>query len=93
MFKNYFKLGFQNIIRHKGFSFINIAGLALGLALFILVALYVQFELSFDRFHENQDRIYRIEQVWLTNQIWNPQLDARRHSRRPCLRIWPVLKA
>ncbi|MCJ7581456.1 MAG: ABC transporter permease, partial [Candidatus Aminicenantes bacterium] len=63
MFKNYFKLGSRNIIKHKGFSFINITGLALGFALFILVALYVQFELSFDRFHENQDRIYRVEQV------------------------------
>ena len=63
MFKNYFMMGSRNIIRHKGFSFISIAGLALGLALFILVALYVQFELSFDKFHENQDRIYRVEQV------------------------------
>lgn len=63
MFKNYFKLGSRNIVKHKGFSFISIAGLALGLALFILVSLYVQFELSFDRFHENQNRIYRVEQV------------------------------
>lgn len=63
MFRNYFKLGLRNIGKHKGFSFINIAGLAVGLALFILVALYVQFELSFDRFHTNQDRIYRVEQI------------------------------
>lgn len=72
MLKNYFKLGFRNIIRHKGFSFINIAGLALGLALFILVALYVQFELGFDRFHENQDRIYRIEQVLAHESYMEP---------------------
>lgn len=63
MFKNYFKLGYRNIRKYKGASLINIVGLAVGLSLFILVALYVQFELSFDRFHTHRDRIYRMEQI------------------------------
>ncbi|MBN1273367.1 MAG: ABC transporter permease [Candidatus Aminicenantes bacterium] len=63
MIKNFLKTGFRNIKKHKGYAFINIAGLTVGLALFILIALYIQHELSFDRFHTNSDRIYRVEQV------------------------------
>ena len=60
MFKNYFKIALRNIIRHKGFSFINIAGLAVGLAVCFLILLWVQDELKFDKFHVNFDRIHRI---------------------------------
>ncbi len=65
MFTNYLKIAWRNIIRHKGFSFINIFGLAVGLACFLLITLYVQYELSYDRFHENRDRIFRIEPQFL----------------------------
>jgi len=60
VFKNYFKIAVRNIIRHKGFSFINIAGLAVGLAVCFLILLWVQDELKFDKFHEKYERIYRI---------------------------------
>ena len=60
MFKNYFKIAWRNLVKNKTFSFINIAGLASGLACFILIALYVADELSYDRFNEKADRIYRI---------------------------------
>ena len=60
MFKNYLKIAMRNIRKHKGYSFINIAGLAIGLAAVILILLYVQFELSFDRYHEKAGRIYRV---------------------------------
>lgn len=60
MFKNYLKIAFRNLRRYKGYSFINIAGLALGMACFFLIVLYVKFELSYDRFHENRDRIYQV---------------------------------
>jgi putative ABC transport system permease protein len=60
MLKNYFKIAIRNIIRHKGFSFINIFGLALGLAVFMLIMLWVRDEVSYDRFHENTDRLYRL---------------------------------
>ena len=60
MFRNYFLVALRNINRQKMYSALNIAGLAVGLAAFILIALYVQNELSFDRYHENSDRIYRL---------------------------------
>ncbi len=59
MLKNYLKTAIRNITRHKGYSFINLAGLAVGLAVCILILLWVQDELRYDRFHENGDRIYR----------------------------------
>ncbi|RLC52477.1 MAG: hypothetical protein DRI23_02670 [Candidatus Cloacimonadota bacterium] len=60
MFKNYFKIAVRNILRHKGFSFINILGLALGLAVFLLIMLWVKDEMSYDRFHNNIDDLYRL---------------------------------
>lgn len=60
MLKNYFKIALRNLWKHKGFSAINIIGLAMGLACFIMIALYVTDELSYDRYNEKADRIYRI---------------------------------
>ena len=60
MFNNYLKIAFRNLRKHKGYSFINIFGLAIGITCFILIILYVQYEYSFDKFHEKSDRIYRI---------------------------------
>jgi len=62
MLKNYLKIALRNIKRHKGYSFINIVGLAAGMACCILILLWVQDELSYDRFHENADDIYRVIQ-------------------------------
>ena len=60
MIRNYFKIAFRNIIRHKAFTAINIAGLAIGMTCSIFILLWVQNELSYDRFHKNADKIYRI---------------------------------
>ena len=60
MFLNYCKIAWRNIIRHKTFSAINIAGLAFSITAFILIALYIEDELSFDRYHQKADRIYRV---------------------------------
>jgi len=60
MFKNYFKTAFRNLARNKVYSFINIAGLSIGLACAMLIMLYVKDEVSFDRFHKNINNIYRI---------------------------------
>jgi len=60
MFENYLKIAIRNINKHKGYSFINVAGLAMGIACCILILLFVRSELSYDTFHENADRIYRI---------------------------------
>jgi len=58
MFKNYVKIAFRNSKRHKVFSFINVTGLAMGIASTILIMLWVQDELSYDTFHENADNMY-----------------------------------
>jgi putative ABC transport system permease protein len=76
MFKNYLKVALRNIRQHKGYSLINIVGLAVGIACCILILLWVQDELSFDSFHKNGDKIYRVLQdvhldrdvTWAINQ-------------------------
>ena len=60
MFKNYLKVAWRNLLRKKVFSFINIFGLAMGLAIFTLISLYVLDELSYDHYNEHANRIYRV---------------------------------
>ncbi len=60
MIKNYLKIALRNIIKHKGISSINVVGLAIGIACSILILLFVTHELSYDKFHEKADRIYRL---------------------------------
>jgi putative ABC transport system permease protein len=60
MIKNYFKIAWRNLLRNKAFSFINITGLAFGLTCCLLLVLYLQHELSYDRFHSKADRIVRV---------------------------------
>jgi putative ABC transport system permease protein len=60
MFKNYFKIALRNLARNKVYSFINIAGLSLGLASAMLIILYVKDEVSYDRFYKGVDWIYRV---------------------------------
>ena len=57
---NYFKLALRRIKRHKGFSFINIVGLAIGMACAIIILMWVQNELSYDKFHEKCDSLFRV---------------------------------
>ncbi len=60
MLQNYFKIAFRNLVKHKGYSFINIVGLSVGMAICLLILLYIQHETSFDRFHTKADRICRV---------------------------------
>ena len=60
MIKNYLKTALRVLKKHKGYSFINIAGLAVGIACCVLILLWVQDELRFDKFHENYRDIHRI---------------------------------
>jgi len=60
MFKNYLLVTVRNLKKNSTYSLLNIIGLAVGMTAFILIALYVQYELSFDKYHENADRIYRV---------------------------------
>ncbi|MGH1433181.1 MAG: ABC transporter permease [Lewinella sp.] len=63
MFRTNFKIAWRNLFKQKGYSLINITGMTLGLTCFLLLALYVQYEYSYDRQHEHADRIYRIAQT------------------------------
>jgi len=74
MIKNYFKTTLRNLIKHKGYSFINISGLAMGIACCLLIILYVKDELTFDRFHKNGENIYRMQSTLTMNdnkQVFN----------------------
>lgn len=61
MFKNYFKTTVRNLLKNKVFSFINISGLAVGMACCIIILLYVDFELTYDRYHDKAGQIYRMD--------------------------------
>jgi len=60
MLKNYIKIALRNLVRHKGYTFINIFGLATGIICCLLILVYVQDELSYDKYHEKSGQIYRI---------------------------------
>ena len=60
MLKSYLKVAFRNLWKYKGFSSINIAGLAIGLAACLLILQYVSFKLSYDQFNKNAKDIYRV---------------------------------
>lgn len=61
MTRNFFLIALRNLLKHKGFSFINIFGLAIGIAASLLIFQYARFELNYDRFETNTARIYRIQ--------------------------------
>jgi len=64
MIKNYLKVAVRNLRKHKGYAFINILGLAVGIAASVLIFLYISYEMSYDKFHEKADRTYRITADW-----------------------------
>ena len=67
MIKNYLKVAVRNLRKHKGYAFINILGLAVGIAASVLIFLYISNEMSYDKFHEKADRTYRITADWSNN--------------------------
>lgn len=64
MFKNYLKIAFRNLAKNPSYSFINIFGLALGITAFLLILLFIRYELSYDKYHENTESIYRVSREW-----------------------------
>ncbi len=62
MFKNYFKIAYRNLLKNKAYSFINIGGLAVGMAVALLIGLWIDDELSFNHYHQNHDRIAQVMQ-------------------------------
>src|SRR5574337_2059232 len=60
MFRNYFKTAFRSLVRNKTYTTINIAGLAVGIAVCLIIFIIIQFQTSFDNFHPKKDHIYRV---------------------------------
>ena len=93
---SYMKIALRKINRHKSFSFINIAGLAIGMACFILIMLWIQNELSFDKFHEKKDRLFRIQNKLSSGNYANsltyalpPFLKEKYPEIEETARVWP----
>jgi putative ABC transport system permease protein len=86
MIKNYFKVATRYLLKHKGYTFINVAGLSVAIACCLLIMLFVKSEWSFDRFHSKSDRIYR---AWLEEHY---QGEILRNTATP-IPLGPVLKA
>jgi len=87
MFKNYLKIAVRNLRKHKAYSFINISGLAIGMACCILSLLFVQEELSYDGFHENAGQIYRV-----ATKLSNPVGGWEAHYAATSFPVAPALK-
>lgn len=91
MLSNYLKSAWRNLLRSKGFSLINISGLAIGMAGAIFILLWITHEISFDRFHRHSDRLYemyglttvdqRLSVITLTEQALAPALKRFSGSR------------
>lgn len=85
MFRNYFKTAFRNLLRNKSYAAINITGLAIGIAACLLIFLVVQFETSFDTFHRDRDKIYRV-----VSEYKSP--DGTNHSTGVPFPVGPALR-
>ncbi len=84
MFSNYLKIAFRNIRRHKIYSIINILGLAVGMTCTIFILIWVQYEFSFDRYHEYTDRIYRVVSNWDAGK-WQGLYATSNHAMGPTM--------
>jgi putative ABC transport system permease protein len=99
MLKNYLKMTIRNVLKHKGYSFINIFGFAIGIACCLLIILYVQDELSYDKFHEQANRIYRIDRAGsfkgqayhmpITSHPTGPAMEMDVPEIKFAVRLWP----
>lgn len=85
MFKNYFKVALRNILKHKFFAAINIIGLVIGMACCLFIFIYVQDELSYDKFHRDYEKIHRIA---LHGKISGQEI----FTSNSCLPVGPTMK-
>lgn len=88
MFKNYFKIVFRNAKKHPMYVLINLIGLALGMAVSMVILLYVQFELSYDRHHPDGDRIFRVSRAW-----FNPDGEISLHLGHTAPPFGPLIQS
>ncbi len=102
MFKNYIKIALRNLIRHKAFTFINIVGLAIGMACCIVIFLYVKSESGYDQYHEKKSQIFRLTlnveglstgNVWTgatSSILWGPALKKDYPEIQDFCRVMPT---
>jgi putative ABC transport system permease protein len=95
MLKHFIKIAWRNLIRRKAYSIINITGLAVGMACCLLISHYVQHELSFDRYNQNFDRIYRVTHAFRNSQEGEklPPPTPEQYQVWGCAPVGPALKA
>jgi len=99
MFKNYLKIAWRNFWKHKGYSFINLAGFSLGMACCIIILIYVRHERDFDSYHKDIDRIHRISmdiRTKTSNRLFAPISDTAGPALKSdypqveaAARVWP----
>lgn len=96
MFMNYIRIALRNFKRQKVYSLINLSGLSLGLACFILISLWVRHEMSYDRFHGNKERIYRLLNAiddgnfgTSVSYALGPELKDKYPEIEESCRVWP----
>ncbi len=87
MFRNYIKIALTNILKYRTYSIINILGLTVGMVCSLLILLYIQFELSYDKYHQNADRIYRV-----TREFFNTDGSSNLHLGFVAPPLAPLLK-
>jgi putative ABC transport system permease protein len=93
MFKSYFTVGWRNLLRSKTHSFINIGGLAVGIASCLLIGLYIADELRYDRYHAHADRIYRtVPEDWakMPPALGPALMSTYPHLVEHAVRLWPL---
>jgi putative ABC transport system permease protein len=88
MLHNYWKIFIRNLRKNPGYILINILGLSVGMAASILIFLFVKHELSFDKYHEKADRIYRVSRAW-----FNPDGEVNLHLGHAAPPFGPLLKS
>lgn len=92
MLKNYFKIAWRNLARNKGLSFINIAGLSVGMAFALLIGMWVKYEMSFDKFHKNIDRLASVQKHTLFNNEKNTQMGIMLPLYEELIKNYPEVK-
>lgn len=93
MFRSYFKVGIRNLLRHRSHTLINITGLASGIACVLFIVLYIADELSYDRYHEKSDRIFRVAtDSWakMPPALAPALMESYPHVVDTAVRLWPL---